>query len=346
MEKRVLIARWLGSKTEPIPIYDEASVSTARQRVRKIGEELNLTKELVESVALIASEVTHNQLSHARQGYFAVKGVERGGAKGLQVIAADIGPAIKKPGIATQDKVSSTSGSLGAGLAGVCRIADEVAFDNRIDEGLCIIARKFEKSAVSRSVEVAVMGRPYPGEAISGDDAVFFDSESTFIAGVADGMGHGPDARKASNRAIEGLSTKLERNLEEIVIALNQEVSGTHGCAMGIIRFDKKTGEAECVSLGDVHSHLYYLKEAHFFTPTPLVLAAGQFQKQRVRVEKVAVQPGSVLIMFTDGLKSRTTLKGQLDVLRQQPIVIAEHLLENDARPDDDALVLVARFPR
>ena len=102
----------------------------------------------------------------------------------------------------------------------------------------------------------------------------------------------------------------------------------------------------ECVSAGDVHSHLYYLRDAHFFTATPLILGTGPLHKQKIRVEKAAVPPGSVLIMFTDGLKSRTTLKGQLDVLRQPPISIAQHLLENDSRPDDDALVLAARFLR
>jgi hypothetical protein len=44
-------------------------------------------------------------------------------------------------------------------------------------------------------------------------------------------------------------------------------------------------------------------------------------------------------------LKSRTSLKGQVDILRQPAITIAQHLLENYARLDDDALVLVARFP-
>src|SRR5205814_7214475 len=96
---------------------------------------------------------------------------------------------------------------------------------------------------------------------------------------------------------------------------------------------DKAANTMECVSLGDVQAHLYHLKDAHFFTPIPLVLAAGQFQRQRVRVETVKVQPGSVLLMFTDGLKSRTTLKGKLDLLRQSPIVMAEHLLENESRP-------------
>ena len=209
MEKRVLIARWLGSDVQPIPIYDEASVSTARQRVRETGQQLSLAKEIVENVALIASEITHNQLHHARQGYFAVKPIQHDNVKGLEVIAADIGPGIKKPSLVIQDN-HSTVGTLGAGVGAVCRLADEVVL---------------------------------------------------------------------------------------VLIPL-------------------------------------------------LVLAAGQFQRQRVRVETVKVQPGSVLLMFTDGLKSRTTLKGKLDLLRESPIVMAEHLLENESRPDDDALVLIVRFPR
>jgi hypothetical protein len=96
--------------------------------------------------------------------------------------------------------------------------------------------------------------------------------------------------------------------------------------------------------VGDVHAHVYKLREAHTFASTPLILGEGDLQRQRVRIEMETVEAGSVLVMFTDGLKSRTTLKGQLDVLRRPPIAIAQHLLETCSRPDDDALVLVARF--
>src|SRR5262245_32453804 len=133
MEKRVLIGRWLGSEAQSIAIYDEASVSSARQRVREAGQILNLSKELTESVALIASELAHNQLSHARQGYFAVKPIERQGLKGLQVIAADIGPGIEKPGQAIKGEIV-TERSLGAGLAAVWRIADEVRSEEHTSE--------------------------------------------------------------------------------------------------------------------------------------------------------------------------------------------------------------------
>src|SRR5262245_3183217 len=308
MEKRVLISRWLGPETPALAIYDEASVSSARQLVREVGRRQNLTNDLIERVALIASELTHNQLAHAKQGYFAVKPIERAGLRGLEVIAADIGPGIEKPTVAVRDDFS-TSGSLGAGLGAVCRMADEVEFDNRIEEGTCVVARKFQATTEALSSEFAIMGRPYPGEGISGDDGVVLRSDSGFVAGVADGLGHGPDAREASNRAIETLMGMREAGLDQIVVALHNELMGTRGCVMNIIRFIQNEGMLESMAVGDVHSQLYTLRDAHFFTSTPLILGEGRGLPQKVRIERVPVSPGSVLVMFTDGLKSRTNLK-------------------------------------
>ena len=342
MEKRILIQRWLGADTQPIPIYDEASVSSARQRVRETGQRLNLGTNVVEYAALIASELTHNQLTHAKQGYFAVKGIERQRIPGLELVAADLGPGIEKPREAIVGGIT-TERSLGAGLASVCRIADEVEFDNRISEGTCIVARKFEGQFIPLCGDVSIMGRPYPHEAISGDDAVWFQSESGFLAAVADGLGHGPEARAASNQAITLLAEKREQDLVRILTELDAALAATRGCAISIVRFNQADRIAESVSLGDVRAHLYHRKEAEFFAATPMVVG-GRFPANRIRVERAAVEPGSVLVMFTDGLKTRTSLKGQLDILRRPPIAIAQHLLENYSRPDDDALVLVARF--
>ena len=346
MEKRFLIARWLGSDAQPTPIYDEASVSAARQRVRETAQRFQLSKEVSEKVALIASELTHNQLAHSKQGYFVVRPIERQHVKGLEVIAADIGPGIARPTDAIQDAVA-TQDSLGAGLGAICRLADEVEFDNRLLEGTCIVVRNFETPPlVSQSFEIAIMGKPFPGEMISGDDAVFFHSESGVLAGVADGLGHGPEAREASNVAVEALSKNRQMDLDRTVLTLNQELGSTRGCAMSIARFNDSDRTLECASVGDVHCHLYNLREAHFFTSTPFVLGAAHSAKLKIRTEKATVEPGSILVIFTDGLKSRTTLKGHLDMLRRLPIAIAEHLLETYGRPDDDALVLVARFLR
>jgi anti-sigma regulatory factor (Ser/Thr protein kinase) len=345
MDKRLLIVRWLGSLHDAIPIYDEASVSSARERVREQGRTLKLSKDVTETAALIASELTHNQLAHARHGYFQVKAVTREGINGLEVRAADVGPGIYHPAEAMSDKLP-TANSLGAGLSGVCRLADEVEIDNRISEGTLVIARKFDQPPPNPNSLFAIMGRPFPNEPISGDDAAWFPNDSGFTAAVVDGLGHGPEARQASNRAIELLTINKHLPLDEIAISLDTGLAGTRGCALSVLRFERASWSMECISLGDVHSHLYNLKNAHFFTATPLILGTGQFRRQSVRVEHKTVAPGSVVVMFSDGLKSRTTLKGELEILRKPPIAIAEHLLNTESRPDDDALILVARIPR
>src|SRR5262249_256782 len=132
----------------------------------------------------------------------------------------------------------------------------------------------------------------------------------------------------------------------QILAALNDDLAGTRGCAMSIIRFDKNARTLESASAGDVHSHLYTLRDAHFFASTPMILGESKLMPIKVRIETIKAEPGSLFVMFNDGFKSRTSLKGQLDVLRQPTISVAQHLLDNHSRPDDDALVLVARLPR
>jgi len=342
MEKRFLVSRWLGSNTQPIPIYDEASVSTARQRVRDVGQECGASRQLIESVALLASELTHNQLAHARQGYFAVRAIEQAGVIGLEVIAADMGPGLQAI-LFEPFRQASAANSLRAGLDGVFRIADEVDMDTRGGEGVCVIARKFEHASPP-SWEVAIAGRPFPGEPISGDDGAWLHSQEWLHAAVADGLGHGPEAREASHLAMQTFAENAGRSLEELLRTLNAKLIGTRGCALSLVRFNSESRNVECISAGDVHVHLYTGRDAHFFTSTPLIVGDSEFSKRKIRVEHASASPGSVLVMFTDGLHSRTTLKGELDLLRRPAIAIAQQLVQNFSRPNDDAMVLVARL--
>src|SRR6185295_18454260 len=87
------------------------------------------------------------------------------------------------------------------GLSSVLRLADEVDFDVRIGEGTCVFARKLVEPPPHKS-EVAIFGRPHVGERISGDDAAFVRDGSSLLIAVADGLGHGSEARAASGAAV------------------------------------------------------------------------------------------------------------------------------------------------
>jgi anti-sigma regulatory factor (Ser/Thr protein kinase) len=343
MEKRVLIARWLASQPQPYPIYDEASVSSARFRVREAGLASGLSTESVEVAALITSELAHNQLNHAKQGYLGVRGLERNGVRGLEVIAADLGPGLASP-ILTDAAPSRTTGSLGAGLAGVFRLADEVEVDTRANEGLCVVARKFDAKPAATSCEFAIAGKPFPGEVISGDDATCIQSDSGFLAVVCDGLGHGPEARRASNRVVDLVRQNAHRALDDILFEVKGGLTETRGCVLGIVRFVQEQRLLQCILAGDVRAQLYHFRDTHFFTATPMIVGDADIPRRKVRIEETTVNPGTVLAMFTDGLETKTSLKGALDVLRRPTIVIAQHLIEQHSRGTDDALVLVARL--
>jgi hypothetical protein len=48
-----------------------------------------------------------------------------------------------------------------------------------------------------------------------------------------------------------------------------------------------------------------------------------------------------VVVSFTDGISPRADLHGDLELLREHPIIIAHQIVERFARSNDDALVLV-----
>jgi hypothetical protein len=219
-----------------------------------------------------------------------------------------------------------------------------VDFDSRLAEGTCITARKFS-SRMDRFPEFAVFGRPYPGEVISGDDAVFVRTASGFIAAVCDGLGHGPEAREASHEAISAIADKQEDDIAEIVIRINARMARTRGCAISLLRFTGETREIEAVSAGDVHAHVYGRSGLYAFAAMPLVLRGAELQRRKIRIDRFVAEPYSVVAMFSDGLMSKTSLKNRADLLRQSAVTMAQYLIETEARPNDDALVLIAKLP-
>ena len=82
---------------ETIPILDDASISVARERVRQFVGEVGLSRDVIESIATAATELVRNQLLHASGGRFAVRSIERGGLRGLELVAADRGSGLANP---------------------------------------------------------------------------------------------------------------------------------------------------------------------------------------------------------------------------------------------------------
>jgi hypothetical protein len=278
-----------------------------------------------------------NQLVHARHGQFAVHVIRRGGTEAVEIVCVDEGAGIADPARAFREEPRE-QGGLGAGLAAVLRLADEVDFDVRLEEGTCVRARKFASPVRRR--ETAIFGRPHQHARVSGDDAAVVAVDEALVIALADGLGHGTAAREASQRAMSAFRREAARPLDDILRGCDTALHGTRGVAMSVLRFER--GRLLHAGIGDVQAHLYAQEggTAVRFSGAPGVL--GGRRKAKIVVEEALVPERYLLVAFTDGLSSRLLATQEPEAFLAPPLVVAQRLLERFGRAHDDALVIVA----
>ncbi len=336
----LLIELWLGSTDDVLRILDEASISLARQRAREVAAEVGLSLEDGELLAVIASELGHNQLRHGGDGRIAVRPIARGTHVGVEISAADRGPGITDPKTALAAAPRAT-GSLGFGLASVARLADEVDIDTRLGEGTCVRARKLSPGAPAHP-QVGVFGRPVKGEPRSGDHALVRRTGSSVTVGLCDGLGHGPSAREAADLALSTFDGHAERSPVEVLEACQHALVGTRGAVMAVARVDTERRDVEVATVGNIVTEVVGPREARRFGGVSHVLGAPR-RGLRLSGETRPLGAGELLVLFSDGVSSRATIRDDLALLRQHPVVIAQELLLRFGREHDDALVAVVR---
>lgn len=319
-------------------VVDDASVTLARARVRDVAIEAGLPDVARGRAEIIACELGTNQLRHARDGEIVVRRIDRADVGGIEIIAADRGLGIADP-LRALAGPSDASRGLGVGLSAVLRQADEVDFDVRVGEGLCVRARVFSRRAPRRR-EVAIFGRPIPGERVSGDDALFLrDERHGLTIAIADGLGHGPEAREASARALGVVRDDANASLTSFLRAANLALVGTRGAVMAVVRFDEAAGMLEHAIVGNVTSLVAGPSGAHLRTGSSAALGLHRGEVDRPDVDARAISAHDELILFTDGLTTR--LKIEPHAPRRHPIVVAASLMSAFGRTTDDATIIV-----
>lgn len=323
-----------------LAVTESSQAGHARRTAAALAARLGFNEEAQGKVAIVVSEAAKNLVAHTKGvgGQILLRALHAGPHTGLEVLALDKGPGMADVDRCLRDGYS-TAGTSGVGLGAMRRMSALFDIHSAPGVGTAVLAQLWaDKPPPASSMEVGVVCVPMPGEEVCGDSWAVDFKQGRFFVLVADGLGHGPEAARASRAAVVSFLEQGPHALVDLMRAAHQEMRSTRGAAVALASVEGArlhfagVGNiaAAVVSPGDVQR---------------LVSMNGTLGHQAHRMQQFsyAWSPGATLVMCSDGLATQWRLDPYPGLLARHPSLVAGVLYRDFARGRDDATVLVAR---
>ena len=323
---------------EVFDLDDNAGVGALRRRAAALAVAAALDEVRAGDAALIAAELASNVLKHAGHGGALLGTARDGDRQGVALVVWDRGPGMNVAACLRDGM--STAGTRGAGLGAVARIATRFDAYARPGGGTVVTATVLAARPPPPRFALGGLCVPYPGLTVCGDawDAHVDRDRATIL--VCDGLGHGDGAAEASAAAIAGFRSAPDAPLPEILTRAHQAARATRGAAGTVVRIDLARREVTVAGLGNVGAWLAGDTTRQLVTQHGTL---GQTAPSAFREERYPLPPGALVVLCSDGIKSRWNLADHPGLSGHDPTTIAAALWRDLGRGRDDASVVVAR---
>jgi anti-sigma regulatory factor (Ser/Thr protein kinase) len=331
-----------------IAVTETSQVGEARRAAVRIAHDLGHDEVAAGRVAIIATELGNNLVRHARGGgvLLLAAAEDDDGCEVVELLSVDHGPGIANVAHSMADG-HSTGGTPGNGLGAVRRLSD-AGFDlfTSVPEGTVILSRigsggNVARQALQRSTIAAGIAIAMPGEQVCGDAWRVRHDERGAMALMADGLGHGPHAAEASQAALQVLAgLKSDAVPGEVLDKIHARLRSTRGAAVALGRFDSAAGTLLFTGAGNIAGRLLSGIEDRSLLSQH---GTAGLQMRRVQEQRYAWPAHGMLVLHSDGLKTRWDLKSTPGILQHHPAVIAAWLWRTHQRGRDDASVMVLK---
>ena len=331
-------------------VRDASQPGEVRRAAVRLAREVGFDDVAAGRVALAATELGSNLVKHAQQGVLLVAAVQADdGSPMVELISLDKGPGIADMDACLADGFS-TGGTGGSGLGAVRRLSAEFDIFSQAPGGTVILARIAAAPAAGGAARIMPATPPAfvigaialcaPGETACGDAWSAFQSDGQAAIMVADGLGHGPHAAEASQAATAVFSTDPLASPSQIIGRAHLGLKATRGAAVALARIDLEQESILFSGAGNVTGRIISGVEDR-----TLVSQNGTVGLQIRTLQNVrhAWNAHALLVMHSDGIAARWSLKDAPELLQHHPVVVAGWLMRDHGRGRDDATVVAVR---
>ncbi len=323
--------------TEHVSITDTTSIGEARRKGLHVAERLGLDEIRSGEFALLINEMARNVLTHGGGGQAIITGSRNGGGPLVRLVGLDKGPGISDVPRAMSDGYS-TSGTMGAGLGAMKRIANRM--DIFTSQNGTIVMVEIGPKESQQGPQVAGVAIPYPGERFCGDAWSYDQSPERTMVLIVDGLGHGRDAAVAADEAVAVFQSSLDKGPGEILSHINDALKKTRGAVAGIARINNANNTLTYAAVGNTAASVLSKEGSR-----SLVAHSGTLGVASPRIQEFQMDwpKEGMLIMHSDGLQSRWDLSSYSGLISRHPAVIGAALIRDFRRQRDDASVVVVK---
>ena len=329
------------------PIGEPSEIAAARRAGNELARHIGFDDVRTGQLAIVISEAATNIVKHARRGEIRLRKVLRGGTSGIEVLAIDNGPGMANLRQHLQDG-HSTTGTYGVGLGSIRRLSQEFDLYTAPGKGtllMMVVWGPHASSAIPASPnwQIGAVCLPLASEQVSGDawNVVCEGHELSLM--VADGLGHGPLAARASELAcalLEESTPGLSPLPAPFIELAHGALRGTRGAAMAVAHIDSARRELRFAGVGNIAACAFDAHQRRHLLSHNGIVGSNLRKVQEFRYPW---QPGTTLIMHSDGLHTRWDLEQYPGLAQCHPSLIAAALYRDFARGRDDITVVVLR---
>jgi len=332
-------------------IEESSRTAEARRVARKMADDLGFDETEAERIAIVVTEVCTNLLLHATRGEILLTPTEAHpevGHGGLELLALDRGPGMGDLNQCLRDGFS-TGGSAGQGLGAIMRLSSDSDFYSGKGIGTAILARwsgipkskRGSSQDSGRGISVGGVNVPKQGEEVCGDSWGVEQTDDATVILLADGLGHGIDARMASCEAVRILRMNPRLSPKELTERVHQALRSLRGAAVAVARIDLARQRLTFSGVGNISAQIRSGGKASQHLVS--VNGTAGHQANGLREFGYPWPDHGILVLHSDGLTTSATLDNQNGLSMRDPSLIAGVLYRDFNRGNDDATVVIAK---
>ncbi|MGW0475913.1 SpoIIE family protein phosphatase [Streptomyces coeruleorubidus] len=205
-----------------------------------------------------------------------------------------------------------------------------------------------DRSLPVAGVRAGGVNIPYGGAEYSGDAWAWVRSGDRLTLMLADGLGHGPEAARASSAAVTALHRWAHLSPAESLQRLHDALKGTRGAAVALAQLDVRAGRLRFAGIGNVGARLRTDGTWRPLLSRPGIV--GVHRPTTLREEEADWAGDRLLVLHTDGLPSRWTPPSDAGLSAADPAVTAALAIRDASSParpvrDDTAVAVLTPTP-